>query len=788
MALDSFFFAVLAVVLGACCLYLWRRNIRISRSERRQADFAKSNADWMWERDAEQRFTMMTGAEVTGLVEANYIGRTMLDKCPDGTDPVVWERHIADLREHRPFRDLVISRRRDDGSRVWFAVSGRPFFDAKGRFAGYRGTSRIVTDVVQRERDIADRTNELELAQARLLDFAAATSDWLWEMDSDLRFSYFSKPLIAAVPGAPAGGIGQSLWDLPAHYASSPAGLQAVRAAMVAREPFRDFRLRRKADDGKMLTISFSGRPIVDAEGRFRGYRGTARDITAEISASETAFEAERRLHQALDAIGASLAVYDIEDRLTFRNRTFSSASNSDPTFGIGMTFGQIIRAMLDHGKIDTGNMTRDAWHEWRMQRHAACAEPIDVTFSNGRTLQIVERRTPDGGIVLIGVDVTQVRRGREEADQQAHILTRVFESIDEGILVYDSNACLAAWNERAIGIIGIPNDMLYAGAPFTESIRYQLARGDFGHFDNPEAEVLRRLELNRSTASTTEGWRPNGRYIRARRTLLRDGGWVTLFTDMTEQHRFEDALREAKEAAESANRSKSDFLAHMSHELRTPLNAVIGFSEIIHREMFGPVGETRYIEYARDIHASGTHLLNVIGDILDIAKAEAGTAELDEHACDIKDLVDASVRLIEPRAQAGQIRVEIRIAPEMPKIDADARRMKQVLINLLANAVKFTPPGGRVAVEAGLDGEGGARFVVRDTGIGMRAEDIPRALEPFAQVDNALSRRFEGTGLGLPLSKKLVELHGGHLTIESVIDRGTTVTVVLPHTRTLRV
>jgi two-component system cell cycle sensor histidine kinase PleC len=788
MSLDSLIFAVLATALGALCLHLRQRAADAARGEQRQTDFALSNADWFWERDAEHRFTLMTGQGITGLIAANYLGRTMLDECPDGTDPVLWARHLEDLRERRPFRDLVISRRRPDGTRVWFAVSGRPFFDAAGKFAGYRGTSRIVTDVIQREREIADRTNELELAQARLLDFAAATSDWLWEMDSDLRFSYFSKPLFATASGAPVGGIGQSIWDLPEHFAASPAALQAQRIAMESREPFRDFRLRRRAPDGRMLTISFSGRPIVDAEGRFRGYRGTARDVTTEMIASETAFEAERRLHQALDAIGASLAVYDSEDRLTFRNRTFSSISNMDPTFGVGMTFQQIMEAMLAHGKIDPAGMTHAEWTQWRMERHRKPGEPFDVRFTNGRILQIVERRTPDGGIVLIGMDVTQIRRGRQEAEQQAQIITRVLESIDEGILVYDSEARLAAWNERAVGIIGIPPHMLKVGLPFMESVVYQLKRGDFGHFDDIDAEARRRLESNRTQASTSEGWRPNGRYIRARRTLLRDGGWVILFTDMTEQHRFEDALREAKEAAEAANRSKSDFLAHMSHELRTPLNAVIGFSEIIHREMFGPVGEKRYVDYARDIHASGTHLLNVIGDILDIAKAEAGTAELDEHACDVDEIVAGSVRLIEPRAQAGQIRVETRIAPEMPRIDADPRRMKQVLINLLANAVKFTPPGGRVAIEAGLDERGGARFVVRDTGIGMRPEDIPRALEPFAQVDNALSRRFEGTGLGLPLSKKLVELHGGQLAIESVLDRGTTVTVTLPATRTLRV
>jgi signal transduction histidine kinase len=261
----------------------------------------------------------------------------------------------------------------------------------------------------------------------------------------------------------------------------------------------------------------------------------------------------------------------------------------------------------------------------------------------------------------------------------------------------------------------------------------------------------------------------------------------VALYSDTTERRRAEDALRDAKEQAEHANRTKSEFLANMSHELRTPLNAIIGFSEIIQKEMFGPIGSTRYKEYAVDIFHSGTHLLNLINDILDVSKAEAGKIELQETRILVKDLVDASLRLILPRAREAGVNLIEPPLDDLPPLRGDERRLKQVLINLLSNAVKFTPGGGRVALEAAVDAERGLVIKVIDTGIGMAREDIPKALEPFGQVDSKLSRKYEGTGLGLPLSKALVELHGGKLEIESEPGVGTTVTVVLPPERIVK-
>jgi signal transduction histidine kinase len=237
-----------------------------------------------------------------------------------------------------------------------------------------------------------------------------------------------------------------------------------------------------------------------------------------------------------------------------------------------------------------------------------------------------------------------------------------------------------------------------------------------------------------------------------------------------------------AKVGAETANRTKSEFLANMSHELRTPLNAVIGFSEVIKRSMFGPLNE-RYREYASDIFNSGTHLLKLINEILDLSKLEAKQAELYEEDVDLAAIIESCVHLMEAQAQSAKVRLLSKVANDVPLIRADDRRMRQILINLLSNAVKFTPEGGQVRVSTSL-ANGGVTIEVKDTGIGMAPDQIPKALEPFRQIDSKISRKYHGTGLGLPLTKHLVELHGGSLTIESRPNIGTTVTCLLPGER----
>jgi two-component system, cell cycle sensor histidine kinase PleC len=244
--------------------------------------------------------------------------------------------------------------------------------------------------------------------------------------------------------------------------------------------------------------------------------------------------------------------------------------------------------------------------------------------------------------------------------------------------------------------------------------------------------------------------------------------------------------LENARRAAEESSRVKSQFMANMSHELRTPLNAIIGFSEVIRDAHVGPV-DTRYQGYAQDIHSSGHHLLGLINDVLDLSKIEAGRLTLHEEPVDLTKLAGDCQRLLAERFRTAQLALVIELPAHVPYVRADELRLKQILLNLLSNAAKFTPAGGRVVLAVEVMPEGAIRLSVADTGVGMRPEEIPLALQPFRQVDSSLNRRYDGAGLGLPLARTLAELHGGRLAIESAPGEGTTVSITLPARRVLR-
>jgi signal transduction histidine kinase len=402
---------------------------------------------------------------------------------------------------------------------------------------------------------------------------------------------------------------------------------------------------------------------------------------------------------------------------------------------------------------------------------------------------------------LLAGVLHAELRhRDRTESElaQKNATLAAILREMPDGVQIFDRDGQLVGWNAQAFRLADLDDeqrDRILAAPNRGRAFRMTLARrGDYGPGD-PEALVAGR-EATARAGKPTQFRRQTirGRWLEMRAAPTTDGGWLGSYRDVsfevTRERELRDAydrLRAAKDEAEAASRTKSEFLANMSHELRTPLNAIIGFSDMIRSGMVGNDEKAR--SYASDIYNSGQYLLNLINDILEVSRIEAGKLVLHEEAVDLGATVDAALHMIE--SEAARAGVAVYSAPGQqagetpPKVLADQRRISQVLLNLLSNAVKFTPEGGTVQV-AVWRRDGAMGVAIADTGIGIAADDIPRVLEPFGQIDSQLSRKYAGTGLGLPLSVRLMQLHGGRLEIESTLGAGTTVTIAFPADRLL--
>lgn len=386
----------------------------------------------------------------------------------------------------------------------------------------------------------------------------------------------------------------------------------------------------------------------------------------------------------------------------------------------------------------------------------------------------------------LLGqIDVKDQSILQRERDDAISLLASIFEVSEVGIIVTDHTGVIVRVNDSFVRTYGWTRDELI-NVDFTELVT---------HDERERARINHKKYISVGVRSSGEikmirkdGSIANVLFTSATLELSQNRKFlVTTFMDITLRKQMEQSLRYAKEQADSANRAKSAFLANMSHELRTPLNAIIGFSEMMMKETFGPLGSVKYREYLGDVHLSAEHLLAIINEVLDMSKIEAGRLDLIEEEVDLRDLIGAVVRMMASRIFSGNTEILMDVDEDLPKMWVDHRLMRQVLINLMTNAIKFSPDGGDIRVSANVRSDGYLQIVIADQGIGIEKDKIPQALEPFGQVSERPEKRdlrMQGTGLGLPLAKAMVELHDGVLSIESEPGAGTSVTLAFPSYR----
>ena len=394
---------------------------------------------------------------------------------------------------------------------------------------------------------------------------------------------------------------------------------------------------------------------------------------------------------------------------------------------------------------------------------------------------------TPEGPVFTVMLrDITsRVRAENELARARAH-LEDAIETISQAVSLWSADRKLILFNRKFEEIFNFEGKKVEVGLDFDELVETALEQGIFS--DDPTAAAVyarkRTVVFDLANGQPITREAKGGRYYQVLDVRTHDGGVLSVGSDVTDIVRREQFMQEATQHAELANRAKSEFLANMSHELRTPLNAILGFSEILQTEPFGNLGDQRYKEYISDIHDSGSHLLEIINDILDLSRIEAGQISLREEPVDVHEIAERVLTMLRGRADEGGVEIIDDISNDLPNLYADARIMRQILVNLISNAVKFTNADKEVVVSAEINSAGEFIVCVSDEGIGISEEDQIHVLEPFGQVDGSLTRSFEGVGLGLPLTKSFVELHGGDLHLESEVGVGTTVSLAFPPER----
>jgi len=610
-----------------------------------------------------------------------------------------------------------------------------------------------------------------------------ASGEWrhplrfVWQIDPDGCFTLGGDEFAHAMGPRTAALLGRPWKDLAGALALDPDG--KVQQAIAARETFSDVHVAWPLDGAPApVDVALSGLPTYDRERAFRGYRGfgMCRDVAA-LNAATAARCAAPRAPEPADAKPLLTVVAAAKNVVPFR--AASPAGDKRPALSpVERTNFREIAKVLGAPDEDAGPVPTDA------ERTDASIEPAATAAVDRQTHSVAEppqQNAPSAAPPELLARLERTEAALRANETEIRELKSIIDTATDGVVVIARDGRITTLSRSAEALFGYEADEL-RGRPFVDLFAPESRGG--------AQEYLDRL-AGSGVASLVDG----GREAIGR---VRQGGLIPLFMtfgrigengekfcavlrDLSQWKRAEEELLESKRRAERASAAKSDFLAKISHEIRTPLNTVLGFSEVMMEEQFGPIGNDRYREYVKDIHVAGGHLVSLINDLLDLSKIEAGKLDLTFASVNLNALVQQCVVLMQPQANRERIIIRTSLATSLPPAVADARSIRQIVLNLLSNSIKFTGAGGQVIVSTAAGERGETLLRVRDTGLGMSEKEIEAALEPFRQLATSTRWGSGGTGLGLPLTKALAEANRATFAIRSAVNAGTLVEIVFP-------
>lgn len=671
--------------------------------------------------------------------------------CYGPGDPEQITRTILAMDRTRPHSRLV----RSKSGRVGL-VENRPLPDG-----GFLTCTSDVTALSRAETESAARARLLEMVLTRLQAGVAA-------FDGGMQLA-FSNPAYEGLIGLSTGGIRpgmthRDILQLLTDRGEMDREEAADTAERMALGRFRPGSRQRLRPNGDVLRVGSQPLPT-------GGFMIEVDDVTALKRAEHEASRRAALLDGVLDALPHGVCVFGPDRRVSLFNRAYTAIMTGSP-IAIGDRLEDMVARRVAEGEFPEAEAAL-------VRRRPNDRHPGESGWDgllrhirpNGTAVESRVAPLPDGGHIAVVTDVTALHRAEGEAVHRAEMLEAMQGSIRHGISMYGPDQRLLITNSRTEAMIGLPPGFLKPGRHVDAVLDEQVRNGEIPAEAAARARLNDRRKSYRYHRSTRDG-----RMLEIASDPMIDGGFVMTFSDVTEEYQIRAELEAARVAAEAASEAKSRFLATMSHELRTPLNAVIGYSDAL----AGERDQQRLADYARSINEAGRHLLLLIDDILDVARSQTGALEIAQAPVAVGPLLETACAAVAEEAERAGLTLALEVPDGLPSLMGDAGRLHQLLVNLLSNAAKFTPAGGRITLSAKVT-EAGLAIRVADTGIGIAPEDRERVFEPFTQVDNSLSRRFHGSGLGLYMARTLAEALGGTVGLEAPQGPGTVAVLRFP-------